>query len=139
MTSQSVSRSQDQSQDQLWPAVFADLAFWTVAGLLGALLCVPIGDLADIRPLWVAVGAAGLGVVAFALLLGLGRLRPVSRGLVWAFAIGNFALAPGVWLTAFAGWLPLSSAGNWALAVCGDAMLVLGLYQLSVLRKRTTS
>jgi hypothetical protein len=132
MTSQSLSRS----HDHLWPAVFADLAFWTVAGLLGALLCVPIGDLANVRPLWFAVGAGALGIVAFGLLLGLGRLRPVSRGLVWSFAVGNLALAPVVWLTAFAGWLPLSSAGNWALALCGDAMLVLGLYQWSVLRKR---
>jgi hypothetical protein len=137
MTSQSLSRS--IPHDPLWPAIFADLAFWTVAGLLGALLSVPIGNLADVRPLWFAVGAGSLALAGVALLLGLGRLRPVSRGLVWAFAVGNFALAPLVWLAAVAGWLPLSSAGNWALASLGDAMLVLGLYQVWVLRKARTT
>ncbi len=80
----------------------------------------------------------GLSFVVFGvvLLLGLNRIRPTPRGLVASFAVTNFLLAPLVWAAAFFGWLPLSAAGNWALADAGAVMLVLGVWQLSALRRR---
>jgi hypothetical protein len=33
------------------------------------------------------------------------------------------------------GWLPLSSAGNWALAGAGDVALVLGVWQVAASRR----
>jgi hypothetical protein len=137
MTSEALSRSFPHANAHLWRAVAADLAFWTAAGLLAALLSVPIGNLIDVRPLWFAVGAAGLAAFSVGSLFVLDRMRPVSRRLVWGFALGNLAGAPVAWLAAFLGWLPLSAAGNWGLAMCADAAFILGLYQLYVVRQRT--
>ena len=137
MTSDALPQSFSHADDRLWRAIVADLAFWTIAGALAAAVSAPIGDLIDVRPLWFAMGAAGLAAVSVASLLGLNRMRPVSRQLVWGFAIGNLVLAPMVWLTALLGWLPLSSFANWGLAACADAMFLLGLYQLYALRRRT--
>lgn len=135
MTSDALSRSVPNANTYLWRGIAADLGFWTTAGILAALLCVPIGDLIGVQPLWVAAGAAGLAAVSAGLFVGLTRLRPVSRQLVWGFAVGNLAAAPVVWLAALLAWLPLTPGGNWGLAACADAMLVLGLYQLYLLRK----
>jgi hypothetical protein len=137
MTSDALSRPFPHAKTHLWRAIVADLAFWTAAGLLAALLSVPIGNLIDVRPLWFAVGAAGLAAGGVGLLFLLGRVLPVSRGLVWAFALTNLVVAPVLWVAAFMGALPLSAAGNRGLAMCGDAMLILGLYQLYALRQRT--
>src|SRR5262245_26457150 len=109
MTSDAISRSIPTADDHLWRAIVADLAFWTVAGAVAGMLSAPIGHLIDVRPLYLAIGAGGLAVVSVGLLLGLNRTRPVSRALVWGFAVGNLALAPLGWLTALFGWLPLSS------------------------------
>ena len=124
------------TSETLWRGISADLGFWTAAGAIGAVLSVPISDAIGVRPLWFAVGAAGLAVAAAALFVGLNRRRPVSRQLVWSFAAGNLALAPVVWLAVFLGWLPLTPAGKWGLAACADVMLVLGLYQLYTLRRQ---
>lgn len=135
MTTDAYSPSLAHTDDQLWRAILADLGFWAVAGSLAALLALPVGNLIDIRPLWFALSAAGLAVASVGLLVVLGRQRPVSRGLVRGLAIGNVAVAPVLWLTAFLGWLPLSTAGNWGLALCADAMFLIGLYQLYALRR----
>jgi bacteriorhodopsin len=120
----------------LWKGIVADLGFWTAAGLLAALFSVPLGDVTGVEPLWLAAGAAGLVATAVVLFVGLNRLRPVPRQLVWSFAVANFASAPALWLTALLGWLPVTAVGNWALAACADAMFLLGLYQLYLLRQR---
>ena len=136
MTSDALYRSVPHGDARLWRAIAADLGFWTAAGVLAALFCVPIGGVIGVRPLWFAVAAAGLAVFATGLLVGLNRLRPVSRRLIWGFAVGNLVAAPVVWLAAFLAWLPLLPGGNWALAACADAMLIPGLYQLYLLRQR---
>jgi hypothetical protein len=48
--------------------------------------------------------------------------------------VTNFALAPLAWAAAAFGWLPLSSAGNMALADAGVVMLVLGVWQFTAMR-----
>ena len=80
------------------------------------------------------------GGIAFAilgpiLLLGINRMRP-TRGLVAGFVVTNFLLAPLALAAAWFGWLGLSRAGNWALADAGAIMLVLGVWQLTALRRR---
>ena len=69
------------------------------------------------------------------MLLGLNRMRP-TRGLIAGFVVTNLVLAPLSGAAAVLGWLPLSTAGNWALADAGVIMLVLGLWQFNALRQR---
>lgn len=81
--------------------------------------------------------AGGLSflVGGVALLLGLNRIRPTPRGLVAGFGVSNLLLAPIMWAAAFLGWLPLSVAGNWALADAGAVALALGVWQLTAFRR----
>ncbi len=69
------------------------------------------------------------------MLLGLNRMRP-TRGLIAGFVVTNLVLTPLAWAAAVFGWLPLSTAGNWALADAGVIMLVLGAWQFNALRRR---
>jgi hypothetical protein len=136
MTSDALYGPVSHANSHLWRGIVADLGFWTAAGVLVAVFSGPLGDVSGVRPLWLAVGAAGLAAGGVVLLLGLNRMRPVPRRLVWGFAATNLAAAPVVWLAALLGWLPLTPVGNWGLAACADAMFVLGLYQLYLLRQR---
>jgi hypothetical protein len=81
--------------------------------------------------------AGGLSflVGGIGLLLGLNRIRPTPRGLVAGFGVSNLLLAPIVWVAALFGWLPLSVAGNWALADAGAVALALGVWQLTAFRR----
>ena len=81
------------------------------------------------------VGGLSFLVGGAVLLFGLNRIRPTSRGLVLSFGVSNLLLAPTLWAAAALGWLPLSAAGNWALAGAGDVALVLGIWQLAALRR----
>jgi hypothetical protein len=105
---------------------------------VGAVVATFSGPLAD----WWNVPRAALLIcgLAFlvcgpALLFGLNRIRPASRGLVLSFGVSNLLLVPTLWAAAALGWLPLSTAGNWALAGAGDVALVLGVWQLTALRR----
>jgi hypothetical protein len=49
--------------------------------------------------------------------------------------VSNLLLAPIMWAAALLSWLPLSAAGNWALADGGAVALVLGVWQLTALRR----
>jgi hypothetical protein len=113
----------------------ADLVFWTSAGAVVAALS---GRLAH----WWGVPRAVLldGGLTFAILgpilvLGFNRMRP-TRGLVASFVVTNFLLAPLAVAAAWFDWLRLSAAGNWALADAAAVMLVLGVWQLTALRRR---
>jgi hypothetical protein len=68
-------------------------------------------------------------------MFGLNRIRPTARGLLLAFGVSNLLLAPTLWAVASLGELSLSTAGNWALAGAGDVALVLGIWQLTALRR----
>jgi hypothetical protein len=105
---------------------------------VGAVVAAFSGPLAD----WWNVPRAALlmGGLAFlvcgpAVLFGLNRIRPTSRGLVLGFGVSNLLLVPTLWALALRGLLPLSTAGNWALAGAGDVALVLGVWQLTALRR----
>ena len=80
-------------------------------------------------------GGLSFVVLGVVLLIGLNRTRPTPRGLLAGFVVTNFLLAPIVGAAALFGWLPLSAAGNWALADAGAVMLVLGVWQLTALRR----
>jgi hypothetical protein len=77
------------------------------------------------------VGGLSFVILGPVMLLGLHRIRRVSRGLVAGFVVTNFLLAPITAAAAWFGWLGLSAAGNWALADAAAAMLVLGVWQLT--------
>ncbi|HEY1841534.1 MAG TPA: hypothetical protein VGG53_15180 [Mycobacterium sp.] len=135
MTSTSISATTHQPDRTRWLSVRADLVFWTAAGAVVAALSRPLGDWWNVPRTTLLVGGLSFLLVGPILLLGLNRVRPISRGLVLSFGISNLLLAPTLWVAASLGWLPLSSAGNWALAGAGDVALVLGVWQLTALRR----
>ncbi|MGA9489795.1 MAG: hypothetical protein WBV80_06020 [Mycobacterium sp.] len=132
MTSTTVSRHTDSARRQ---SIRADLVFWTAAGAVVAALSEPVAHW------WQAPRAVLLDVgLTFAvlgplLLLGLYRMRRVSRGLVASFVVTNLLLAPLTAAAAWFDWLGLSAAGNWALADAAAVMLVLGVWQFAAVRR----
>ncbi|MFZ0905040.1 MAG: hypothetical protein WAN71_14460 [Mycobacterium sp.] len=135
MTSTAISARPRQADAARWRSVRADLVFWTVVGAVVAALSGPLGDWWNVPRAELLVGGLSFLVGGVALLLGLNRIRPMSRGLVSGFGVSNLLLAPTLWAAAALGWLPLSGAGNLALAGAGDVALVLGVWQLTTLRR----
>jgi hypothetical protein len=133
MTTTSISpRPIDQSRRR---SLRADLVFWTSAGAVVAALSGPLARWWDVPRAVLLDGGLVFVVLGPILLLGINRMRP-TRGLVAAFVVTNFLLTPLAWAAAWFGWLELSRAGNWALADAGVVMLVLGVWQLTALRRR---
>jgi hypothetical protein len=135
MTSASISARTVHTADIRWPSIRADLGFWTVAGAVVAALSGPLGNWWNAPRVELRVGGSAFLVGGVLLLFVLNRIRPTSRGLVLGFGVSNLLLTPTLWAAASLGWLPLSSAGNWALAGAGDVALVLGVWQLTALRR----
>jgi hypothetical protein len=133
MTSTAISARSRQADYPRWRSIRADLVFWTVAGAVVAALDRPLGDWWSVPRAVLLAGGLSFVVLGVVLLLALSRTRPTPRGLVAGFVVTNFLLAPIVWAAALFGWLPLSAAGNWALADAGVVMLVLGVWQLTAL------
>ena len=104
-------------------------------GAVVAVLDRPLGDWWNVPRTTLLVGGLSFLVGGVGLLFGLSRLRPTPRALVAGFGVSNLLLAPIMWAAALFGWLPLSVAGNWALADAGAVALVLGVWQLTALRR----
>ncbi|UMB67693.1 hypothetical protein [Mycobacterium paraterrae] len=130
MTTTAISSTTDSSRRR---PLRADLVFWTAAGALVAALSGPLShSWAVPRAVLLDVGLV-FAIVGPLMLLGLRRMR-LSSGLVAAFVVTNFALAPLALAAAGFDWLGLTRAGNWALADAGLVMLVLGIWQYVALR-----
>ena len=136
MTNATISARPRQVDAARWRSIRADLVFWTVVGAVVAALSGRLGDWWNVPGAELLVGGLAFLVVGPALLFGLNRIRPTARGLVLGFGVSNLLLAPALWATASLGELPLSTAGNWALAGAADVALVLGIWQLTTLRRR---
>jgi hypothetical protein len=136
MTSAAISARTVRNDDARWRSIRADLGFWTVAGAVVAALSGLLSEWWNVPRAELFVGGLSFLVIGPALLFGLNRIRPASRGLVLSFGVSNLLLAPTLWVAAALGWLPLSAAGNWALAGAGDVAIVLGIWQLVALRRR---
>ena len=136
MTSTSISAIPRQADSARWQSVRADLAFWTAAGAIVAALSEPLAHWWQASRAVLLIGGVSFAVLGPVLLLCLNRTRPVSAGLVAAFVVTNFLLAPPTAAAAWFGWLGLTTAGNWALADAAAIMLVLGAWQLTALRRR---
>jgi hypothetical protein len=134
MTSASIS-TKPRTDVTRWRAIAADLIFWTAVGGAVAAWNRLLGDWWNVPREALLIGGLTFLVGGVVLLLGLNRIRPTPGGLVASFAATNFLLAPIVWAAALFGWLQLSAAGNWALADAGVVMLVLGIWQLTALRR----
>ena len=113
----------------------ADLVFWTSAGAVVAALSGPLAQWWGVPRAVLLDGGIAFAILGPILLLGINRMRP-TRGLVAGFVVTNFLLAPLAFAAAWSGWLGLSRAGDWALADAGAIMLVLGVWQLTALRRR---
>jgi hypothetical protein len=130
MTTTAISPQTDSSRRR---SLQADLVFWTAAGAVVAALSRPLaGSWGMPRAALLDVGLA-FAVLGPVLLLGINRMRP-TRGLIGAFVVTNLVLAPVALAAAAFSWLPLSSAGNWALADAGVVMLALGVWQFTAMR-----
>jgi hypothetical protein len=135
MTSEQISRRSSKTEDAAWWSIVADLAFWSVAGAIGAALSERLGKWWGIpHGVLLAVGLAFL-VGGAGSLFALDRFRPTSRWLAWGFGVFNLVLAPLAWVAALSGWLGLSTAGDRALGWAGGVALVLGIWQLSAVRR----
>jgi hypothetical protein len=135
MTGEQISRGSSKADDAARWSIFADLAFWSVAGAIGAALSETLGKWWGIpHGVLLAVGLAFL-VGGAGLLFALNRVRPTSRRLVRSFGVFNLVLAPLAWATALSDWLSLNTAGNWALGCAGGIALVLGIWQLNALQR----
>jgi len=135
MTTTSITPRALQADSARRRSVRADLAFWTAAGAIVAALSVPLAHSWQVSLVPLLVGGLSFTIVGPILLVGLHRMRPVSRGLVAAFVVTNFLLAPITAAAAWFGWLGLSTAGNWALADAAVVMLVLGVWQLATAQR----
>ncbi|BBX44395.1 hypothetical protein GCM10009641_53750 [Mycobacterium cookii] len=131
MTSTTISRHTDAPRRR---SINADLAFWTAAGAVVAALSAPLAHWWGVSRATLVVGGLSFAILGPVLLVGLNRTRP-TRSLVAAFVVTNFLLAPITAAAAWFGWLPLSTAGNWALADAAAVMLVLGVWQFTELRR----
>jgi hypothetical protein len=135
MTSEQISRGSSKTDDAARWSIVADVAFWSVAGAIGAALSERLGKWWGIpHGVLLSVGLAFL-VGGAGLLFALNRARPTSLRLVWGFGLFNLVLAPLAWVAALSGWLGLSTAGDWALGWTGGIALVLGIWQLNALRR----
>jgi hypothetical protein len=133
MTSEQISPGYSKPDVARW-SIVADLAFWGVAGAIGAALSDRLGKWWGIpHGVLLAVGLAFL-VGGAGLLFALNRVRPTSRRLVWGFGVFNLVIAPLAWAAALSGWLGLSTTGDLALGWAGGIALVLGIWQLNALR-----
>jgi hypothetical protein len=135
MTSTSISANPRPTDSARRRSLRADLAFWTAAGAVVAALSGPLAHSWQVSRTALLVGGLSFAVFGPVLLLGLNRIRRVSRGLVTGFVVTNFLLAPITAAAAWFGWLGLSAAGNWALADAAAVMLVLGFWQLVASRR----
>ena len=136
MTTAAISPRTRPTDATRWRSIRADLVFWTVVGAVVAALSGRLGDWWNVPRVALLIGGLAFLVIGPALLFGLNRILPTPRGLVLGFGVSNLLLAPTLWATASLGELPLSAAGNWALAGAGDVALVLGIWQLTTLRRR---
>jgi hypothetical protein len=135
MTSTSISANPRQTDSARWRSIRADLAFWTAAGAGVAALSGPLAHWWQMSRMVLLVGGLSFVVFGPILLVGLNRIRPITRGLVASFVVTNFLLAPLAAAAAWSGWLGLSAPGNWALADAAAVMLVLGVWQFTALRR----
>jgi len=135
MTTTSISATSRQTDHARWQSIRADLVFWTAAGAVVAAFSGPLADWWRAPHSELLVAGLSFLVGGVGLLLGLSRLRPTPRTLVAGFGVSNLLLAPILWAAALFGWLPLSAAGNWALADAGAVALGLGVWQLTALRR----
>jgi hypothetical protein len=131
MTSTSISANPRHTDSARRRSLRADLVFWTAAGAVVAALSGPLAHWWQVSRTVLLVGGLSFVILGPVMLLGLNRIRRVSRGLVAGFAVTNFLLAAITAAAAWFGWLGLSAAGNWALADAAAAMLVLGVWQLT--------
>jgi hypothetical protein len=131
MTSTSISANPRHTDSARRRSLRADLVFWTAAGAVVAALSGPLAHWWQVSSTVLLVGGLSFVILGPVMLLGLNRIRRVSRGLVAGFVVTNFLLAPITAAAAWFGWLGLSAAGNWALADAAAAMLVLGVWQLT--------
>jgi hypothetical protein len=137
MTSEQISlksnKKSNKARDAAWWSIVADLAFWSVAGAIGAALSDRLGTSWGIDHEVLLVVGLAFVVIGPGALLALNRVRAMPRPLVWGFGVFNLALAPLAWAVALSGWLGFSAAGDLALAWAGGIVLVLGTWQLGAL------
>ena len=114
--------------------VLVDIAWWGIAGAGVALGAGRVGRWWGIEPLPLAIAGGALALSALGLWAWVHRGGPMRRPMVQVFGAANLALAPAVALVGLFHWLPLTLAGNEALATAAVILLALGTWQFTTAR-----
>ncbi len=105
----------------------------------GAILVTSAGPLARTfgleEPLWLGLlGATLFGTAA--LQVWMAAQSQVRRSWLLALAVLSIVWAIGSVIVLAAGWLPLTTAGKWAVALQADAVALFGLWHLYSARRQ---
>ncbi|MCP4168160.1 MAG: hypothetical protein GY759_20025 [Chloroflexi bacterium] len=92
------------------------------SGLSGLALTVAASPIAAYMgiPSPLALAAAGIGLMGFAIFLYSLASRPVSRSELITIAILDIVWVAGSALLGVAGWIPFTTAGKWAVALTAE-------------------
>jgi hypothetical protein len=109
------------------------------SGLSGILLIADAGPLASFLGLASALPLVVIGAVLLlhaAILLVKANREPVDPRLAWYAIIGDVAWVIGSVEILVTGWLPLTPAGWWAVAIVADIVAVFAILQFYELRRQ---
>lgn len=138
MTSQVSSKSQVESGKKtslLSKVLRADGVFALVSGAVLILAAGPIADLIELSyPLALVLdGALFLGYGA--LLLYYAGREPANRLIARIAIVLNALWAIGSFAGVIFGWFPVNSAGNWAIILAAEAVVIFAILEFVALRR----
>jgi hypothetical protein len=132
MTLQSISQNPDSL---LRRTLQANALFSGISGLAFTAAAQPIALFLGLDAPFVLV-AIGVGLLLYALALWFNAGRhPLNRPFVWAAIIGDTAWVVGSYIILLTDWLPLTSAGWWAVAIVADLVAIFAVLQFYGLRQ----
>jgi len=78
----------------------------------------------------------GVGLAIFALYLLFTVTRnPINTGLVWSIVAGDIIWVGASWLLLATGLIPFSDAGNWAVLIIADIVLLFAIAEVIGIRR----
>lgn len=82
------------------------------------------------------ISILGVGIAIFALdVLYVATRKPLSVPQAWMIAIADFVWVALSWLLLATGAIPFSDAGNWAVLIVADIVLIFGIAEVVGIRR----
>ena len=124
------------SPDRLLRRVLqANMIFSGLSGLVLTVDAAPLSRWLGIPSAWILV-AIGLGLLGFAgELFYIARQKPLNLRLANAILWMDVAWVVGSALLLFTGWVPLTTAGWWAVALMADVVTLLAILEYVGIRR----